>query len=203
MGFTIIVDGPNFINELLRHNKNKDYIMNKLSFPILHGLIQIRLRDAGLYSHPFLHTEFICSDKKQIGDFREGERDKLLDKLKHEKGVSVRIIQLSSEEGQEKGVDATIFAQMLERGTPTYHIVLITRDKDYVPMIEALTKRGIHTIVVGFDDGQYPIELVNESYLFIDLQELLDEMEKNIKRRTKMRVAPGACVTAYYIKESR
>lgn len=167
--FTIIVDGPNFINELHRHNKDKDYIMNTLSFPILHELIQRRLRVEGLYSHPFLHTEFVCSDKEQIGDFSGDEREQLLTKLKREKGVSVRIVQLSSEEGQEKGVDMFIFARMLERGKPKHHIVLMTRDKDYVPGIEELTKRGIHTVLVGFDDGQYPEELINESYLFIDM----------------------------------
>jgi len=123
----------------------------------------------GLYSHPFLHTEFVCSDKEQIGDFSGDEREQLLTKLKREKGVSVRIVQLSSEEGQEKGVDMFIFARMLERGKPKHHIVLMTRDKDYVPGIEELTKRGIHTVLVGFDDGQYPEELINESYLFIDM----------------------------------
>jgi len=96
-------------------------------------------------------------------------------------GVVVREIKLSSKESKEKGVDMYVFARMLEMGNPTYDIVLITRDKDYVPGIEALTKRGIHTVVIGFDDGQYPKELINESYLFIDMQELLEEMEEIVR----------------------
>jgi hypothetical protein len=39
---------------------------------------------------------------------------------------------------------------------------------------------GIHTIVVGFDSKEhpYPIELKNESYLFLELGDLLSKMEK-------------------------
>jgi len=40
----------------------------------------------------------------------------------------------------------------------------------------------MHTIVVGFDDGKFPEELVNESYLFLNMKELLDDMEKVIER---------------------
>ena len=185
MPFTIIVDGPNFVNELHRHGKDKEYIMNTFSFPILHGLIQRKLRERGLYNHPFLHTEFICSNKDQIGCFRGDEREELLNKLSRERGVSVREISLSFEEGQEKGVDMFVFVKMLEMGGPINHIVLIASDKDYVPAIEALTKRGIHTVVVGFDDGQFPEELINESYLFIDMQELLEEMIEERERRTQ------------------
>lgn len=185
MPFTIIVDGPNFINELHRHNKGKDYIMNTLSFPILNGLIQERLRKEGLHSHPFLRAEFICSNKEQIGNFRGREREKLLDKLRCEKEVSVREVSLSSREGEEKGVDMYVFAKMLEMGDITYDIVLIARDRDYAPGIEALTRRGIHTVVIGFDDGEYPIELKNETYLFIDLQELLKEMEETIRNTSE------------------
>jgi len=40
---------------------------------------------------------------------------------------------------------------------------------------------GVHTIVVGYRD-KYSIELINESYLFIDMQELLKRMEKSIEQ---------------------
>ena len=187
MPFTIVIDGPNFINELHRHNKSKDYILNTLSLPILQGLIQSRLRDEGLHSHPFLRTEFICSNKEQIGSFSGNERKELLNKLRRQKGVSVRVIELSSNESEEKGVDMSVFATLLEMGNPTFDVVLVTRDRDYVPAIRALTKRGIHTVVIGFDDEQFPIELINESYLFIDMHELLEEMEETL-RRTQERV---------------
>lgn len=186
MPFVIVIDGPNFINELHRHGKDKEFIMSKLSFPILHTLIQRKPRENGLYSHPFLHTEFICSNKTQIGDFRGEERTKLLKKLKGETGVSVREIDLSSKGEQEKGVDITVFATMLERGGLYTHIVLIGADRDYVPALNALTKRNIHTIVVGFKDGRFVDLLTNESYLFLDLKELLDEMEKEIGNKQNL-----------------
>ena len=93
----------------------------------------------------------------------------------------MRIVPLSSKSQQEKGVDMTVFATMLERGGLFTHIVLIGADRHYVPALNALTKRNIHTIIVGFDDGRFPEELINESYLFLDMKELLDEMEKTAK----------------------
>ena len=60
------------------------------------------------------------------------------------------------------------------------HIVLISSDSDYVPAIRLLSKMGTHTVTVGFQklpEKQYPIELINESYLFLELSELLSEMK--------------------------
>jgi len=185
--FIIVIDGPNFINELHRHGKDKEYIMNKLSLPNLQAVIQEKLRENGLYSHPFLHTEFVCSNKPQIGEFKGRERTRLLKKLMSERGVSVRKVELSSKGEQEKGVDITVFATMLERGGLLTHIVLIGADRDYVPALNALTKRNIHTIVAGFKDGKFVDLLINESYLFLDLKELLAEMEK-IKEGDKQKL---------------
>jgi len=182
--FVIVIDGPNFINELHRHGKDTEYIMSKLSLPVLHAVIQKQLLKNGLYSHPFLHTEFICSNKPQIGEFRGTGRTRLLKKLMGERGVSVRIVELSSKGEQEKGVDMTVFATMLERGGLLTHVVLIGADRDYVPALNALTKRNIHTIVVGFKDERFVHLLINESYLFLDMQKSLDEMEKLIKEGT-------------------
>ena len=109
MPFTIVVDGPNFINDLVRYGKTEDYIMNVLSFPVLQQLIQTRLAHEGLHSHPFIGTEFICSDKEQLGPFVGREREEFLDRLRRDKGVHVREVKLSSDEGEEKGVDITVF----------------------------------------------------------------------------------------------
>ncbi len=67
MAFSIVVDGHNFINDLERFGKEKDYILEQLSFPTLHSIIQNKLRSEGLYSHPFIRTEFVCSDRGPIG----------------------------------------------------------------------------------------------------------------------------------------
>jgi uncharacterized LabA/DUF88 family protein len=148
-------------------------------------LIQRGLFDNGLYSHPFFHTEFICSNLRQIGNFKGKERDELLKKLMNETGVSVRQVDLSSKGEHEKGVDMTVFATMLERGGIYTHVVLIGADRDYVPALNALTKRNIHTIVVGFKDEKFTDLLINECYLFLDLKELLDKMEEIIKKGDK------------------
>jgi uncharacterized LabA/DUF88 family protein len=167
--------------------------LNKLSFPILQTVIQRKLAENGLYSHPFLHTEFICSNKPQIGDFKGKERTELLNKLLNERGVSTREVKLSSKGEQEKGVDMIVFATMLERGGLYTHTVLIGADRDYVPALNALTKRNIHTIVVGFTDEKFVDLLINESYLFLDLKELLDEMESIIREGVKTAQIESKC----------
>lgn len=182
MAFLIVIDGPNFINELHRHGKDKDYIMKKLNFPVLHHLIQTKLSQHGLYSHPFLRTEFICSNKPKIGEFKGTERTNLLARLRRQTGVSVRVVKLSSKGEQEKGVDITVFATMLERGGPVTHAVLMGADRDYIPAMNALTKRNIHTILVTFPDIKYFEEMINESYLYLDLGKLLNDMDKAVER---------------------
>lgn len=184
MGFTIIIDGPNFINDLHRHGKDKNYILNIFSFPSFHGIIQQKLREEGLASHPFYGTQFICSNKDQIGEFREEEKTQLLTKLMREKGVHVKEVNLSSTESREKAVDITVFSKMLEVGDSEHwkHVVLIASDKDYVPAIEALTNKGIHVILIGFDDGNFPISLINQCYLFLDLGWIITEMETQLQQ---------------------
>lgn len=181
MAFTIIVDGPNFINQLQRLGKDKEYILNKFSFPSFQALIQQKLHDNGLAGTPFLRTEFICSNKRRIGDFKDSERDELINKLKYERGVTVVEVQLSSNKADEpeKGVDITVFSRMLEMsdGGPWKHVVLVSADRDFVPALESLRKKGIHTILVGLKTQNSLIELANESYLFLDLEQLLFEME--------------------------
>ena len=193
MGFAIIVDGPNFINDLKNSGKDMNYILETLSFPKIHEIIQRKLRRRGLSSHPFLHTYFVCSDKGQIGELRGEDRERLYDKLKNEKGVTVDIIKQGRKKGREQQVDMSVFIRMLEMGPlsipqkdPWRHLVLVASDSDYVPAIRLLSSMGTHTIVVGFRElkdartgksKKYPIELINESYLFLELSEILTEME--------------------------
>jgi len=178
MAFTIIVDGTNFISELERHGKDKDYILNKLSFPSLAGIIQTKLIENGLAGKPFQRTEFICSDKP-LGSFKGTDKQEILNKLMQERGVRVEKIELSSKSRVEKAVDMTVFSRMLAvGGVPWNHVVLIAKDRDYVPAIRELMNKGIHVILIGFDDGgNYPIDLKNECYLFLDMNALLKEIE--------------------------
>ena len=188
MGFAIIVDAPNFINDLHRMGYGKDDILEYLSFPMLHNLIQKRLKDNGLSSHPFLCTEIIHSNINKLGDFEGDEKKELLDKLGRQKGVTTIEVNLSGSSSKEKGVDMLVFVRMLEFGMITrpymYHNVLIGSDKDYVPAMQLMRKLGIHTIIIGLKD-QCPVEQINESYLFINLKELIEEMIEEIKNARK------------------
>jgi hypothetical protein len=65
---------------------------------------------------------------------------------------------------------------------PWRHVAPISSDKDFVPAIRTRCTMRVHTGVVGFNNHEqtYPIELVNESFLFLDLGEILKEMESDI-----------------------
>jgi uncharacterized LabA/DUF88 family protein len=180
MAFSIVIDGHNFINDLNRHGKEKDYVLNKLSFPFLQTVVQRRLTSEGLYGHPFIRTEFICSDKGEIGPFKGDERKQLLKKLQNEKGVTV--LEVSHHTKKQKGVDLTVFIRMMtlaqSRQQP-HAIVLFSSDTDFVPAIRLIAEQGIHVVIVGFKTDPNPLngDLINESYLSLDLGELLEQME--------------------------
>jgi hypothetical protein len=118
MAFSIVVDGHNFINDLARHNRGPDYILEQLSFPILHNIIQQKMRAEGLYSHPFIRTEFVCSDRGRIGPLKGPDRDQLIKKLKNEKGVTV--VEVPQHTEQQKEVDLTVFIRMIRWQEPSY-----------------------------------------------------------------------------------
>ena len=199
VAFTIVIDGPNFINMLHNLGKSKEEILNSFSFEDLRGAIQKELRKRGLYSHPFLHAEFIYSNKERIGDFVDNKdqqiEDKklLIDKIGNSDGFTPKEIPLTEGKQKEKGVDIAVFAKMMDVMlnslivSDPQHIVLVASDKDYVPALQLLRRVGIHTIVIGpkqyvdrkdKTEKEYPKELIYESYLFIDLREILEKMEE-------------------------
>lgn len=181
MAFSIIVDGHNFMSDLARRRKGKEWVLTRLSFPALHALIQQRLKSEGLYSHPFIHTEFVCSAHGEIGEFKGSERPELIKKLMNEKGVTV--VEVPHRTKRQKGVDFTVFVRMmtLARSPAQPHeIVLFASDTDYVPAIRLLAEQGTHVVIVGFQNEPCSLKeaLINESYLALDLEELLTKMEK-------------------------
>jgi len=197
MGFVIIVDGPNFMNDLDRYGKDVNYILDTLSFNKIHGIIQTKLHKHALRAFPFIHTYFVCSDRGRLGNLRDEDKKRFLSKLRNEKGLTVDEIKQSHGKGQEQQVDMSVFIRMLEMGPlaipqydPWRHIVLVASDSDYVPAIRLLSTMGTHTIVVGFRElkdarmgkiKKYPTELINESYLFLEMSEILTEMENSSK----------------------
>ena len=156
MAFTVVIDGPNFINMLHDLGKSKeDILKDSFSFEKLTNVIQRQLKLKGLYSHPFLHAEFIYSNKNRIGNFVNDEKKLLINKIGNSDGFSPREIQLTEEKQKEKGVDIAVFAKMMDvmlnnlLPSDTQHVVLIARDKDYVPALILLRRVGIQTAVVG------------------------------------------------------
>ena len=186
MGFVTIIDGPNFINDIHRYGKDVNFILNNLSLPGIDECLQQELKKQGLASHPFIHTYFVVADRGHLGKLDHEERNKFLNKLRNEKGITVDEIIQSHRKGKEQQVDMSVFIRMLEMGPlsiphydPWRHIVLISSDSDYVPAIRLLSRMGTHTIVAGFrklGEKEYPIELINESYLFIEMSGILDSM---------------------------
>jgi hypothetical protein len=190
LGFVLIIDGPNFINDLHRFGKDFNYIMNTLSFHSVHGIIQRRLNIHGLRGHPFVHTYFVCADSGKLGKLQNEQKIAFLQKLSNEQGVTVDEIKQSHKRGGEQQVDMNVFIRMLEMGPLALHkdewraIVLISSDSDYVPAIRMLSKMGTHTITVGFRElgaKKFPNELINESFLFLEMSEILSEMENRIR----------------------
>lgn len=180
MAFSIIIDGHNFINDLERYGKGKDYLLRELSFPKLHSIIQERLRLEGLYSHPFIHTEFVCSDRGQIASLKGDARNELIKKLRNEKGVTV--IEVPQHTSKQKGVDFTVFIRMMtlsKSSAQPHEIVLFASDTDYIPALRLMAEQGTHVVMVGFIKDQPTLKegLINESYLTLDLAELLKKME--------------------------
>ena len=58
--------------------------------------------------------------------------------------------------------------------------MLFSSDTDFVPAIRLIAEQGIHVVIVGFKTDPNPLnpDLINESYLSLDLGELLEEMER-------------------------
>jgi uncharacterized LabA/DUF88 family protein len=173
-----------------RNGYPKDYILKTLSFPILHDIIQERMKSVGLWSHPFIHTDFVCSDRGQIGKAFASHIDRmtLLKKLRNEMGVTVREVVQTTK--SQKGVDFEVFTWMMtltNTRIQPHHIVLFASDADYIPAIRLLTEQGAHVVVVGFKNGANPLNegLINESYLSLDLKELLNEMGKRQRPNKK------------------
>ncbi len=111
-------------------------------------------------------------------------RDDLIKKLKNQKGVTV--LEVPQHTKQQKCVDLTVFIRMMTltrapiRPDQPHDIVLFASDTDYIPALRLLSEQGTHVVIVGFKNtGPIMKEgLINESYLSLDLEELLVQMEK-------------------------
>jgi hypothetical protein len=166
----ILIDGPNFINRILEYGIDKDLISAQLSFEEFRALISHHLSKADIPGMPSI-VEFVCS-KKLFGSgkqkFSQNERDEMLERLMHEKGVHIEVVDLPG--SSEKGVDNMVTTK-LESFSATFHtIILVSHDRDYVPVMRKMREKGIRIILVSFSQT-IPKELVNEAYFTVALND--------------------------------
>lgn len=164
----IIIDGPNYINRILDMSIDKDIISNQLSFNNFRDALKIQLNGKGINAQ--LHKiEFICS-KKLFGSkskkFTQIERDVMLEKIMLEQGVHIEEVDLPG--SQEKGVDNMITTKIESFSEKYKKIILITNDRDFVPLLSKMRKKETDIILVSLSKT-VPKELINESYIVINL----------------------------------
>lgn len=187
MPFSIVIDGPNFISRLKENGYDEGFIIDDFDFGRFHDLVQKKLGMMHLNNHPFVHTYFICSKRRKIGTFDNNKRDSLLKKVRLSRGITViEVEQHVIDKSSEKGVDMTVLTKSIDcfRSTSNHEVVILTQDTDFVPAIECLTRLGAHVIIGGFFDvSKNPDEqLINVSYDYIDLKDVLNEMKKDTER---------------------
>lgn len=166
---TLIIDGPNLINRIIELEIDKIYIVDQLSLSELRASVNTQLENLG-YDYYCNVIEFICSQKvfgSGNNRFSQEERNLLINRFKKEKGVYVEEINLPG--SAEKGVDMTVGQRVQEYANQDEAVILISADRDYVPLLYKLRRERKKVLTVSFNDD-FPIELQNESYQTLDLR---------------------------------
>ncbi|MFA6414014.1 MAG: NYN domain-containing protein [Syntrophales bacterium] len=166
----IVIDGPNFINRILEWEIDKDIIAVQIT---LDGF-RTRLNTIFEEMHVNIRVDlvdFVCS-KKLFGQgaskFSQIERDTMLQRLMHERGIHVEEVSLPGT--SEKGVDTTV-ASMLETYLENNEIIfLISHDRDYVPVLRKLRGKNKRIYLIAMND-KFPHELSNEAYQTIRMDQ--------------------------------
>lgn len=166
----IVIDGPNYINRIQEMSIDKKIISRQLSFTNFRETILRLLKDNGINADLSI-IEFVCSKKlfgSGVQKFTQDERDNLLQRIMREKGVHIEEVHLPG--SSEKGVD-TMISTKIETFSNTFkYVILITNDRDFVPLLAKMRAKGTNVILVSIAES-VPIELVNECYLNIELTE--------------------------------
>ncbi len=170
MRYTVIVDGPNLIPRLIENGLDKDVIaddfsLNKLLVNAIRTPMGLELGNPST-----LGLEFIYSPKlpgPQNKKLTQEQWDNLLNRSSKENAITLTKVDIASK-NEEKGVDVTVAVRLIEVAEICDIVCLVSSDKDYVPVLEYLKRKGKYVCTVGFADS-HPIELRNLSYLFIDI----------------------------------
>lgn len=166
--FFIAIDGANFINRIIEHGVEKSKIVNNLSIERLKCNIEMTVKhsigSSRVIGIDFFHSNRLIGPKGNR--FTKSEQEQLINRFKKEIGITTREIVIPGEE--EKGVDIAVASALFEKAGICETLILIASDRDYVPVLESLRRLGKFVVTVGFIES-HPIELVNLSFLFIDL----------------------------------
>jgi uncharacterized LabA/DUF88 family protein len=173
MNYSIIVDYPNLISRLIDLNISCELITKYLSLnDLLNSEVKFRIRPE--FGSPLtLGIEVFCSDKSPGPKGKKLNKDqniKLIERLSNEDAVYVNKINIQS--SNEKGVDIAIATRLIEVSEKCDIICLLSSDKDFVPVLDYLKRKGKYIVTIGFSD-KHPVELKNLSYLFIDITKFI------------------------------
>jgi uncharacterized LabA/DUF88 family protein len=167
----IIIDGPNFINRILELNIDKDIIAKQITLEGFRTRLNNIMNDEMHVNIQIDLVEFVCS-KKLFGQgeskFTQQERDSMLQRLMHERGIHVEEVSLPGT--SEKGVDITVSSMLETYLEKSESIFLMSHDRDYVPVLKKLRGRGKRIYLIALND-KLPHELSNEAYQTIRMDE--------------------------------
>lgn len=174
--YGVVIDGPNFVNRIADHGHKGRLLSEDFHLTHINGYLQSEIKNRLGYAR-CLSVDFICSQKllgDDVAKLSGEEQSKLLESFKHEPLTTVREIVIC--DNKEKGVDVAVASKLFELSDSCETLVLISSDKDYIPALEVLRNRGRYLVTMGFWDS-HPIELINLSHIFFDLDELYFKRE--------------------------
>jgi len=166
----VVIDGPNFINRVLDLEVDHDVVAQQLSLTQLRRALNVAIRAQQLATDACDGPiEFVCS-KKLFGSpknkFTNEEREDMLSRFMGEVGVHVDVVDIPGAE--EKGVDGRIQTHLESWAKNPGYIVLVSADRDFIPVLQKLRGQGCKVLVVSLQKG-FPIEIVNEAWGVLDL----------------------------------
>jgi len=176
MNYIVIVDGPNLISRLINNDLDKDVIAERFSLNklLVNGIREAIITELGKSFS--MGLEFIYSPKlpgPEMDKLSSEQWEKFIDRTSKENEVTLNKVVIASK-NEEKGVDVTVAVRLIEAAEICDIICLVASDKDYVPVLEYLKRKGKYICTIGFDDS-HPIELRNLSYLFIDINSYMSK----------------------------
>jgi len=177
--YCVIVDYPNLISRIIESNIYPENISKLLSLNELLTRKEVGISNVILKEFKSIYclgVEVFCSKKLPgpRGKKLSNEQNKeLITRLSNENAVYVHEVDIPS--NHEKGVDIAIATRLIEVSENCEIICLLSSDKDYIPVLEYLKRKGKYIVTIGVSE-KHPIELRNLSYLFIDVTVSLSDM---------------------------